>query len=88
MQQVQIIGFKLVDDKVYKIAVKMKETVGTLCITVNWDKLYTLEWSIEQLTWAVKPVLWLLSRLGLNTEELQGLNGKFGSGKATREDLV
>ena len=66
----------------------MKETVGTPCITVDQDKLYTLEWSAEQLAWAIKPILQLLSQLGLNTEELQGLNGKFGSGKATREDLV
>jgi len=55
---------------VYKIAVKIKETVGTLCITVDWDKLYILEWLVEWLAWAVKPVLWLLSWLGLNTEEL------------------
>ena len=88
MQQVQIIGFKLVDDKVYKITVKMKETAGTPCITVNWDKLCTLEWSAKWLAWAVKPISQLLSRLGLNMEKLQGLDGKFGSGKATGEDLV
>jgi len=72
----------------HEIAVKMKETEGAPCITVGWDELRTLEWSAEMLQWAVKPVSWLLSRLGLNTEELWGLDGKFGSGKATGEDLV
>ena len=88
MQQVQIIGFKLVDNKVYKIAVKMKETVGTPCITVDWDKLCTLEQSVEWLAWAVKPISWLLSWLGLNMEELWGLDRKFGSRKTTKKDLV
>ena len=88
MQQVQIISYKLVNSKVYKIAVKIKETVGTPCITVNWDKLRSLKQSVKWLKQAVKPVLWLLSQLGLNREELQGLNRKFSFKKAIIEDLV
>jgi len=66
---------------VHEIAVKMKETAGTPCITVGWDELRTLEWSAEWLAWAAKPVSWLLSRLGLNTEELWGPDGKFAPGR-------
>ena len=88
MRQVQIISYKLVNNKVYKIAVKIKKTVGTPYITVNQDKLRSLEQLAEQLKQAVKPILQLLSRLGLNREELQGLNRKFSPRKATAEDLV
>ena len=72
----------------YKIAVKIKEAKGAPCVIVGQDKLRTLEQLAEILQWAVKPILWLLSWLGLNIEELWGLNGKFGPGKATRENLV
>ena len=88
MQQVQIISYKLVNSKVHEIIVKIKKTVGTPYITVNWDKLYLLEQSAEWLKQAIKPVSQLLSQLGLNREELQGLNRKFSSRKATVKDLV
>ena len=70
MQYVQIISYKLVNSKVYKITVKIKETVGTPYITVNQDKLRLLEQSAEWLEQAIKPISWLLNQLGLNREEL------------------
>ena len=88
MQQVQIISFKLVNNKVYKITVKFKETIGTPYIIINQDKLYTLEQLAEQLEQAIKPILQLLSRLGLNILELQGPNRKFSSRRATVENLA
>ena len=41
----------------HKIVVKIKETIGTLCIKVNWDELYILKQLVEWLEWAIKPIL-------------------------------
>ena len=47
MQQVQIISYRQGNSKIYKITVKIKETKGTSCITVGWDKLRILKWLAE-----------------------------------------
>ena len=72
----------------HKITVKIKETAGTFCIKVNQDKLYTLKQLVKWLKWAIKPVLQLLSWLGLNTKKLQSLNKKFNSKKTTIKNLA
>lgn len=54
----------------HKITVKIKETADTPYIIINWDELYLLKQSAEWLKQAVKPILQLLSQLGLNIKKL------------------
>ena len=70
-------GYHKVNGGIDKIAVKMVETEGTPCVIASLDKLSRMEWAGKWLQWAAKPVSWLLTWLGLNTDELmEGLGAE------------